>query len=64
MKKFYTRLLQIIFCNFSVVFVVSQTKTYTQSMDSLLVYLDKSQMVTPILYDRVFSNYNSKRQIS
>ena len=33
----------------------SQERTYTQKMDSLMQYVDKSQMTTPILYDRVFS---------
>lgn len=33
----------------------AQEKTYTEKMDSLMQYVDKSQMTTPILYDRVFS---------
>ncbi|MDY6026235.1 hypothetical protein [Bergeyella zoohelcum] len=36
----------------------SQERTYTQKMDSLMQYVDKSQMTTPILYDRVFSFTN------
>ncbi|MBB5332177.1 hypothetical protein HNP69_000287 [Chryseobacterium koreense] len=64
MKKLSNILISFFSILFSSINIYAQTKTYTQSMDSLLVYLDKSQMVTPILYDRVFSNYNSKRQIS
>lgn len=33
----------------------AQEKNYTQKMDSLMMYVDMSQMTTPILYDRIFS---------
>ncbi|WP_018675504.1 lipase family alpha/beta hydrolase [Riemerella columbina] len=37
------------------IILFAQEKTYTQKMDSLMMYVDKNQMTTPILYDRVFS---------
>lgn len=40
------------------IMLYAQEKTYTQKMDSLMMYVDKSQMTTPILYDRVFSFSN------
>lgn len=36
----------------------AQERTYTEKMDSLMQYVDKSKMTTPILYDRVFSFTN------
>lgn len=35
--------------------LTAQEKNYTQKMDSLMQFVDKSQMTTDILYDRVFS---------
>lgn len=35
--------------------LAAQEKNYTQKMDSLMQFVDKSQMTTDILYNRVFS---------
>lgn len=35
--------------------LTAQEKNYTKKMDSLMQFVDKNQMTTNILYDRVFS---------
>jgi hypothetical protein len=57
---FSTALLMLLLIS---VFVKAQeVKTYTQTMDSLLVSIDKKQMKTSTLYDRVFPFANLTQQ--
>ncbi len=60
MKKNIVKLLSLVICTFSIT-TNSQTtftglkKDYTQSMDSIMTYVNKTPITTGILYDRVMS---------
>lgn len=60
MKKNILKLLFIVICTFSTT-AQSQAaftglkKDYTQSMDSIITYVNKTPITTGILYDRVMS---------
>lgn len=60
MKKNTLRFLFVINCFFSLstqaqVTFTGLKKDYTQSMDSLLTYVNKTPVTTGILYDRIMS---------
>jgi hypothetical protein len=60
MKKTILKLLFIVICTFSITAQSQATftglkKDYTQSMDSIMTYVNKTPITTGILYDRVMS---------
>ena len=60
MKKTIFKMLFIAICAFSITAHSQATftglkKDYTQSMDSILTYVNKTPITTGILYDRVMS---------
>jgi hypothetical protein len=69
MKKFILNLLFIAICAFSIsaqsqVTYTGLKKDYTQSMDSLLLNINKTPIMTGILYDRImpFANLNMLKE--
>ena len=60
MKKTILKMLSLVICTFSIT-ANSQTtftglkKDYTQSMDSIMTYVNKTPITTGILYDRIMS---------
>ena len=60
MKKIILKLLFLAICTFSIRAQSQATftglkKDYTQSMDSIMTYVDKTPITTDILYDRIMS---------
>lgn len=71
MKKTILKLLFLVICTFSTtahsqVTYTGLKKDYTQSMDSILTYVNKAPITTGILYDRVmsFSSLNMLKENS